>query len=109
MLASFSDSWGVLGASWVRLGGVLGILDVKTPSKTIEKSTIYILVPTWVLGNLMAVLGASWGILGASWGVFGVFWAVLGGSWGASWGCSFTVPIETYYWGALLGYFLNLV
>ena len=64
---------------------------------------------TWVLGNLMAVLGASWGILGASWGVFGVFWAVLGGSWGASWGCSFTVPIETYYWGALLGYFLNLV
>ena len=55
-----------LGASWRRLGGVLG--------------------PSWaVLGHLVAfwdVLGASWrclgGVLGASWGILGR----LGASWG---------------------------
>ena len=44
-------SWGVLGASWARLGAVLEL--------------------SWgVLGRLGCVLRASWGVLGAPWGAF---------------------------------------
>ena len=44
-------SWGVLGASWARLGAVLEL--------------------SWgVLGRLGSVLRASWGVLGAPWGAF---------------------------------------
>ena len=79
-------SWGRLGASWRRLGGVLG--------------------PSWVvLGHLVAfwnVLGASWGrlesVLGATWGHLG---GVLGASWerhGVSWG---GLERPGAFWGVL--------
>jgi len=79
-------SWGRLGASWRRLGGVLG--------------------PSWVvLGHLVAfwnVLGASWGrlesVLGATWGHLG---GVLEAPWerhGVCWG---GLKRPGAFWGVL--------
>ena len=65
-------------------------MGVKKANKTDEKSTFFSLVPTWLLGRLVAVLGrpgcalgASWGVLGRLGGVLGASWAVLGGRLGS--------------------------
>ena len=80
-------SWGLLGASWGTLGGLLeaswelgalGAILGWTAPKASSSSL------SWA--PLRALLGASWGRLGASWGYLRPSWGLLlGASWAASW------------------------
>ena len=70
-------SWGPLGASWTRVGGLRGHLVRRCSEGPFE-------VP-----SLRRLLGASWGLLGVSWRPLGSSWGPLGQSWGPlgpSWG-----------------------
>ena len=68
MLASFSDSWGVLGclgaASWAVLGRFVGVLRRLGSSWAVFGAVLGYLGPSWrrlgaILGRLGALLGVS--------------------------------------------------
>ena len=82
-----------MGASWVRLGSVLGVLEVSWASKKLVKPMKNHHFSVWYPLGSWAVLWPSWGRLGASWvrlggilGRLGASWERLGSVLGASWG-----------------------